>query len=115
MQVDDNFFTKNHISRNQRVEIPMLESSGIELYIKREDEIHPSVSGNKFRKLKYNLLQAKKEGKLLPPKLLLQHIFIFSRGVWCVEIVPRTFVRLSEPKSGNRSGMDDSRVLSPES
>ena len=63
MQVDHNFLTENHISRNQKVEIPMLESSSIELYIKREDEIHPSVSGNKFRKLKYNLLQANKEGK----------------------------------------------------
>ncbi len=33
----------------------------IELYIKREDVIHPYISGNKFRKLKYNLLQAQKE------------------------------------------------------
>ena len=33
---------------------------GIELWIKREDLLHPEVSGNKFRKLKYNLLQAKK-------------------------------------------------------
>lgn len=31
----------------------------VELFIKREDLIHPFVSGNKFRKLKYNLLQAK--------------------------------------------------------
>jgi 1-aminocyclopropane-1-carboxylate deaminase len=31
--------------------------------IKREDLIHPFVSGNKFRKLKYNLLQAKEEGQ----------------------------------------------------
>jgi 1-aminocyclopropane-1-carboxylate deaminase len=63
MQVDHNFFVQNYISRNQKVEIPLLETSGIELYIKREDEIHHFVSGNKFRKLKYNLLQAKKEGK----------------------------------------------------
>lgn len=34
---------------------------GISLVIKREDLIHPFVSGNKFRKLKYNLLQAKAE------------------------------------------------------
>lgn len=33
----------------------------IEVVIKREDLIHPFVSGNKFRKLKYNLLQAKTE------------------------------------------------------
>ena len=34
---------------------------GIELWIKREDLLHAEVSGNKFRKLKYNFLQAKKE------------------------------------------------------
>ena len=35
--------------------------NAISVTIKREDLIHPYVSGNKFRKLKYNLLQAKKE------------------------------------------------------
>src|SRR3970040_109749 len=35
--------------------------NGITVHIKREDLIHPFVSGNKFRKLKYNLLQAKGE------------------------------------------------------
>lgn len=40
-----------------------LENSSITLVIKREDLIHPFVSGNKFRKLKYNLLQAKAENK----------------------------------------------------
>jgi len=33
------------------------------LCIKREDLIHPIISGNKYRKLKYNLLQAKAEKK----------------------------------------------------
>ena len=31
-----------------------------DLYIKREDLLHPEVSGNKWRKLKYNLIEAKK-------------------------------------------------------
>lgn len=34
----------------------------VKLYLKREDLLHPEVSGNKFRKLKYNLLKAKEEG-----------------------------------------------------
>lgn len=34
----------------------------MKLYIKREDQLHPYISGNKFRKLKYNLLEAKKQG-----------------------------------------------------
>jgi len=40
-------------------EIKLLNTS-IKLFIRREDLIHPFVSGNKFRKLKYNLIQAKK-------------------------------------------------------
>ncbi len=40
-----------------------LQNTSIELYIRREDLIHPFVSGNKYRKLKYNLLQAKKENQ----------------------------------------------------
>lgn len=34
----------------------------IELYIKREDVLHNEISGNKFRKLKYNLIEAKELG-----------------------------------------------------
>ncbi len=36
--------------------------SNVRLFIKREDIIHPHVSGNKWRKLKYNLLEARKQG-----------------------------------------------------
>jgi len=35
--------------------------NNISISIRREDLIHPFISGNKFRKLKYNLLQAKVE------------------------------------------------------
>lgn len=34
----------------------------LRLFIKREDRIHPFVSGNKWRKLRYNLVRAKEEG-----------------------------------------------------
>lgn len=43
---------------NQKVNIKLPHN--IELFVKREDLIHPLISGNKFRKLKYNLLEAKK-------------------------------------------------------
>ena len=36
--------------------VNFLNSSNVEIYIKREDAIHSFVSGNKYRKLKYNLL-----------------------------------------------------------
>ena len=48
-------------SRNQVIAIDL--PKGISLVIKRDDLIHPFVSGNKFRKLKYNLLQAKAENQ----------------------------------------------------
>lgn len=44
----------------QKIEI---NTSKVELFIKREDLIHPLISGNKFRKLKYNLIQAKFENQ----------------------------------------------------
>ena len=48
-------------SLNQVIAIDL--PKGISLVIKRDDLIHPFVSGNKFRKLKYNLLQAKTENQ----------------------------------------------------
>ncbi|HKO76010.1 MAG TPA: pyridoxal-phosphate dependent enzyme [Flavobacterium sp.] len=46
---------------NQKITYDL--SNGISLEIKREDLLHPFISGNKFRKLKYNLLQAKAENQ----------------------------------------------------
>jgi 1-aminocyclopropane-1-carboxylate deaminase len=41
----------------QAIEIPDLVQRGIKLYVKRDDLIHEEVSGNKWRKLKYNVEQ----------------------------------------------------------
>jgi len=38
-----------------------ISNPNFSLFIRREDLIHPFISGNKFRKLKYNLVQAKAE------------------------------------------------------
>ena len=35
---------------------------GLRLFVKRDDLLHPHVSGNKWRKLKYNLLEAHRLG-----------------------------------------------------
>ncbi|MBF7092535.1 1-aminocyclopropane-1-carboxylate deaminase/D-cysteine desulfhydrase [Flavobacterium sp. ALJ2] len=43
--------------------IHTLFPNNISLTIKREDLIHPFISGNKYRKLKYNLLQARAENQ----------------------------------------------------
>ncbi|MBP6235499.1 MAG: 1-aminocyclopropane-1-carboxylate deaminase/D-cysteine desulfhydrase [Saprospiraceae bacterium] len=42
----------------QEVDFPLLKNKNIRLWIKRDDLIHPWVSGNKYRKLKYNLKSA---------------------------------------------------------
>lgn len=42
----------------QLLEDPVLASFGLKLYLKRDDLLHPTVSGNKWRKLKYNLQEA---------------------------------------------------------
>lgn len=46
------------LSVNQKIEFP--NEYEVELFIKREDKIHPFISGNKYRKLKYNLQEARK-------------------------------------------------------
>ena len=36
--------------------------NNVQILIKREDLLHPIISGNKWRKLKYNLIEARREG-----------------------------------------------------
>ncbi len=47
-------------SVNQQVSLT--KEKGVELFVKREDKIHPFVSGNKYRKLKYNFFEAREKG-----------------------------------------------------
>jgi 1-aminocyclopropane-1-carboxylate deaminase len=47
---------------NQQIHLPQLTEKGITLYLKREDLVHPHISGNKYRKLKYNLMEAQNGG-----------------------------------------------------
>ena len=49
-------------SIKQQVLLPILAKKEISLYIKREDTLHPFISGNKYRKLKYNLIKAQEKG-----------------------------------------------------
>lgn len=52
-----NFSQKSII---QKIEFDLF-GNDVEVYIKREDLLHEFVSGNKIRKLKYNLLKAQEE------------------------------------------------------
>ena len=46
----------------KEISFPVLKEKEVRLFIKRIDKIHPFVSGNKWFKLKYNLLEAQKQG-----------------------------------------------------
>lgn len=43
----------------ESIQNDMLSKRGIRLLIKRDDLLHPHISGNKWRKLKYNLIEAR--------------------------------------------------------
>jgi 1-aminocyclopropane-1-carboxylate deaminase len=46
-----------------KIENELTEKFNVQLFLKRDDLIHPEISGNKWRKLKYNIVQAKLEHK----------------------------------------------------
>ena len=45
----------------QQIKGSLYEKRKIRLFVKREDILHPLISGNKWRKLKYNILAAKEQ------------------------------------------------------
>lgn len=47
----------------QLIDDKWLHEKDIQLYLKRDDLLHPQVQGNKWRKLKYNLIRAQQLGK----------------------------------------------------
>ena len=47
---------------SQEISFPLLKEKGIRLFIKRLDKVHSFISGNKWFKLKYNLIEAKRLG-----------------------------------------------------
>ena len=46
----------------KEISLPVFKEKEVRLFIKRIDKIHSFVSGNKWFKLKYNLLEAEKQG-----------------------------------------------------
>lgn len=46
----------------EEIHLPLFEGRNIHLYVKRDDAIHPFLSGNKYRKYKYNLIHFKASG-----------------------------------------------------
>ena len=59
---------------------PTLEKAGVRLMVKREDQNHPFISGNKWWKLKYNLEEARR----LDKKTLLTFGGAYSNHIYAV-------------------------------
>jgi 1-aminocyclopropane-1-carboxylate deaminase len=47
----------------ERLDDHRLHAAGVDIWLKRDDRIHPEVPGNKWRKLKYNLAEAERRGE----------------------------------------------------
>jgi 1-aminocyclopropane-1-carboxylate deaminase len=58
MEIDLEIFSPVHQIKNK-----LLDEQGLRVFIKRDDLIHPIISGNKWRKLKYLLKRAQTENK----------------------------------------------------
>lgn len=55
--------TFNFHSPEEELKAPLFQEKDIQVFIKRDDMIHPYISGNKWRKLKYSLQEAQSTGK----------------------------------------------------
>lgn len=73
---------KNQGSPVQELNDPELTDSGIRLLIKRDDLIHNHISGNKWRKLKYNLREAAEQN---------HHTLLTFGGAYSNHIVATAF------------------------
>src|SRR5476649_1567936 len=58
MDIELEIFSPVHQIKNK-----LFDEQGLKVFIKRDDLIHPILSGNKWRKLKYLLIQARAENK----------------------------------------------------
>jgi 1-aminocyclopropane-1-carboxylate deaminase len=112
MNKTTSLFNQNYISKNQQIFLKELKEKNIQLFIKREDQIHPLVSGNKFRKLKYNLLEAQRQQK----KTLLTFGGAFSNHILATAVAGKLqgFKTIGIIR-GDELGKDTSKTLSTNS
>lgn len=84
-----------NVSIEQKINFAEFDKAGIEVYIKRDDLIHPFISGNKWRKLKYNYsayLDSGCEGILTFGGAFSNHIlataaFAAQAGIPCIGLI----------------------------
>ncbi len=77
----------NRPSPLQEILEDALSEKGVRLWVKRDDLLHPEISGNKWRKLKYNLLEARRLGY----KILLTFGGAYSNHIAAVAAAGKEF------------------------
>lgn len=95
----------------QRLHHPLLEQHRLTLWIKRDDLLHPLISGNKWRKLKYILRQALSEqasGILSFGGAYSNHLHALAAAGHRLDL-PTVGVVRGEPQSNNPTLVDTRR------
>jgi 1-aminocyclopropane-1-carboxylate deaminase/D-cysteine desulfhydrase-like pyridoxal-dependent ACC family enzyme len=77
----------DYITPLEQLAASLLSEKKVRLFIKREDLIHPYISGNKWRKLKYNLIKANHDQKTT----LLTFGGAFSNHIYAVAAAGKEF------------------------
>lgn len=85
-------FGINPLSPVQKIKHDLLNQMKLDLWVKRDDLIHPLISGNKWRKLKYNL-NAEATGFVTCGGAFSNHIFAFAAALKLSGLNGIVFVR----------------------
>ncbi len=92
-----------------KIEEPFIQAQGIELYLKRDDLLHPIISGNKWRKLKYILehaLSLQCHTIISMGGAFSNHLHALAFAGHCLGIKTVGFIRGELPKVLNPSLLD---------
>ncbi len=98
----------------QKVEIESLNERSIKLYIKRDDLIDENVSGNKWRKLKYNVdyaIQMKNEGILTFGGAFSNHLLATAAACQKIGIKSIGIVRGEELNSSSNDTLKNCETM----
>lgn len=85
--MDTDFLSTENIPLSD-INHPLLKEHNVKLFVKRDDLIHPFISGNKWRKLKYNIEEMKRQKK----DLLLTFGGAYSNHILAVAAAGNKFV-----------------------
>lgn len=80
-------FEQNPTTPLTEINHPLTSHYNVKFFIKREDLIHPHISGNKWYKLKYNLIEARKLGY----KILLTFGGAYSNHIYATASAGKEF------------------------